>query len=254
MARKLVSKPTYAIKLQRGGLIQRYQEGKPIGHVWPIIDSWDPRRWGDPIYDGSFNQAYGNARKNGDDNFWWNGNSYNTEYKHVPAQPTAVDPTADYQTLRYDYIKALENPEMIGYDAKRDRWTRPTQKGYDPNQIGIGLDTIKNKEVAQFLRKNKRNWLTDAEMRQLQNSSFQYFKDVFDRKTQGLKPSNAKRAMAIGLLYHGHGPKLWDRTHALSRALFQGSDQDFINAISKFYGTNTRATRHSQFWKNLYGK
>lgn len=259
MARKLVSKPTYITKLYGGGLIPKFQGGNKVGNVWPIIDSWDPRRWGDPIYDGTFNEAYGAARNNGDKTFYWNGNSYNTDYKYTPSsQPTTSipvsDPTSDYNSLRTRYIEAIENPDRVGYDAVNDRWTSPTQKGYDPNQIGIGLDKNTNNTVKQFLAKNKRNWLTDAEMLDLQSKSFQYFEDILSRRTKGMNLSNAKRAAAIGLLYHGHGPKLWDRKHALSRALFGGSDWDFINAITRFYGTNTRATRHSEFWKKLFGR
>lgn len=254
MARKLVSKPTYLTKLYGGGLIPKFQGGNKVGHVWPIIDSWDPRRWGDPIYDGTFSQAYGAARKNGDKTFQWNGKAYNTDYKYTPATKTVSDPTSDYNSLRASYIEALENPDRIGYDATRDRWTSPTQKGYDPNQIGIGLDKKTNNDVKQFLARNRRDWLTNQEMLDLQSKSLQYFENILDRNTRGTKLSNIKRAAAIGLLYHGHGPKLWNKTHALSRALFRGSDWDFINAITKFYGTNTRAVRHSQFWKKLFGK
>ena len=254
MVRKLVSKPTYITKLYRGGLIPKFQKGNKVGHVWPIIDSWDPRRWGDPIYDGTFNEAYGAARKNGDKTFWWNGNSYNTNYKFTPAQQPPLDPTSDYNSLRASYIEALENPGRVGYDPKKDRWTSPIQKGYDSKQIGIGLDKKSNNDVREFLVKNKRNWLTNAEMLDLQSKSFKYFEDAFDTNTKGRNFSNVKRAAAIGLLYHGHGPKLWNRKHPLSKALFEGSDWDFINAITKFYGNNTRATRHSEFWKKLYNK
>lgn len=258
---KLVKKPSYQVKLEKfknGGLIPKFEGGNKVGNVWPIIDSWDPRRWGDPIYDGTFNEAYGAARKNGDKTFWWNGNSYNTDYKFVPAQQPQSDPTPaptpDYNSLRASYIEALENPDRIGYDPKKDRWTSPTQRGYDPNQIGIGLDKNKNNDVRKFLTKNKRNWMTNAEMLDLQSKSFKYFEDVLDRKTKGMNLSNVKRAAAIGLLYHGHGPKLWDKKYPISKAFFNGSDQDFIDAVTKFYGTNTRATRHSNFWKKLYNK
>ena len=261
---RLLKKQNYQLKLNKfknGGLILKCQNGTPSGHVWPIIDSWDPRRWGDPIYEGTFNEAYRAARKNGDKTFQWNGKSYNTSYKHVPASTSAATPAAtsqdltpDYNSLRAKYIEALENPDRVGYDASRDRWTSPTQKGYDHNQIGIGLDKNTNNDVKQFLAKNKRNWLTNAEMLNLQNKSFKYVEGILSKNTKGMKLSNVKRAAAIGLLYHGHGPKLWNKNHFLSKAFFNGSDQDFIDAITKFYGTNTRATRHSQFWKKFFGK
>lgn len=230
---------------KNGGSIQKMQLGDVIQKGWSYLFNG---------HDGTFNEAYKTARNNGEKYFRWNGNLYNTEYKFTPA--STPDPTADYNSLRYEYIKALENPNMVGYDAANDRWTSPTQKGFDPNQIGIGLDKVKNKDVKQFLAKNKRDWLSDSEMRQLQNKSFQYFEEVLGRNTKGLNLSNTKRAAAVGLLYHGHGPKLWDRKNPLSRALFQGSDWDFINAITKFYtGRNTvRANAHSQFFNKISGK
>ena len=90
-------------------------------------------------------------------------------------------------------------------------------------------------------------------MEQLQNQSLQYFEDIFERNTKGIKPSDTKRAITIGLLYHGHGPYIWKpngpKTQRLHDALFKGTDQDFIDAVSNFYGSNSRAQRHSQFWK-----
>jgi hypothetical protein len=32
----------------------------------------------------------------------------------------------DYDTLLYEYIKNIENPDLIGYNAKTKIWTSPT--------------------------------------------------------------------------------------------------------------------------------
>lgn len=253
--KKLISKPTYQVKLQR------FKQGGIVKAETGLSVYFNPKNWGvsreyEKDENGNmrtFNQTYDAARAAGEKEFLWNGNRYTTDYKYVPATPSQ-DPASDYNSLRASYIEALENPDRIGYDQARDRWTSPTQKGYDPNQIGIGLDKRTNNDVRQFLDTNKRDWLTDAEMLNLQSKSFQYFEDVLARNTKGLNLSNIKRAVAMGLLYHGHGKKLWNRNHILSKALFNGSDQDFIDAVTKFYGTNSRATRHSEYWKKHFNK
>lgn len=157
-----------------------------------------------------------------------------------------------YNTLRFDYIKQLENPDAVGFDPNSQRWTTVNKKGYDPYQIGIGLDTRTNKHVADFLRRNKRNWLSDSEMRALQNTSFNYFEGVLDRHSKGLNLSNNKRAMALGLLYRGDGTKLWNNAHPLSQAFFNGTDKDFSNAIYNYYNSinlKRRADYHNKFWQ-----
>lgn len=254
MAIKLVSKPAYLTKLYGGGLIPKFQGGNKVGHVWPIIDSWDPRRWGDPIYDGTFSQAYGAARKNGDKTFQWNGKAYNTDYKFTPVS----NPVSDYNSLRYNYLESIENPTREGYDESTQRWTPPKRKGFDPNQIGIGLDMNKNSRVKNFLRQHGRTnnpWLSHQEMLNLQNDTLSELENILDRHTDGIKLSNIKRAIAIGLLYHGYGPYLWKpngpRTQRLNETLFSGSDQDFINAVTDFYNGSysERSRNHSNFWK-----
>ena len=39
-----------------------------------------------------------------------------------------------------DKITYLENPDSVGFDPVTRMWSSPTGKGYDHNQIGIGLD------------------------------------------------------------------------------------------------------------------
>ena len=237
---KLVKRPSYKQKLKSGGQIQKYQLGRTMLNIASQFLDTQEDNLAKRVFKSTINSILKQPSKNKVPN-------------KINIASKTSDPTSDYNSLRASYLEALENPDRIGYDAARDRWTSPTQKGYDANQIGIGLDKNTNNDVRQFLAKNHRDWLTNQEMPDLQSKSLQYFENVLDRNTKGTKLSNIKRAAAIGLLYHGYGPKLWNKTHALSKALFEGSDQDFINAITKFYGTNTRAVRHSQFWKKLFG-
>lgn len=240
--------------LKEGGSIPKYQNAGILKKIY---------YWRSPDYskteDGkqqSFSDAYALARNNNDDDFWWtddkgNRNIYNTDFKLTLPQRDAKT----YKQIRYDYLKAIENPNSVGYNPDTDRWVTPKAKGYDPYQIGIGLDTRTNKAVRDFLKKTGRTrnpWLTQQEMEQLQNQSLQYFEDILEKNTKGIKLSDAKRAITIGLLYHGHGPYLWKpngpKTQRMHDALFNGSDKEFIDSVSDFYRGNSRSSRHSKFW------
>lgn len=241
--------------LKEGGSIPKYQSAGILKRIyyWRSPD-YSKNKEGKPQ---SFSQAYNYARQQGDEDFWWtdnkgNRNIYNADFKLTLPQRDA----GDYKQIRYDYLQAIENPSNIGYDPDTDRWTTPKAKGYDPYQIGIGLDTRTNNAVRNYLRKTGRTknpWLTQKEMEQLQNQSLQYFENILEKNTKGVKLSNTKRAITIGLLYHGHGPQLWNpngpKTQRMHDALFNGSDQNFIDSVSNFYGNNSRAQRHNQFWK-----
>lgn len=241
--------------LKEGGSIPKYQNAGIFKKIY---------YWRSPDYskteDGkqqSFSDAYALARSNNDEDFWWtdnkgNRNIYNTDFKLTLPQRDAKT----YKQIRYDYLKAIENPNSVGYNPDTNRWTTPKLRGFDPNQIGIGLDVRTNNAVRNYLKKTGRTknpWLTQEEMEQLQNQSLQYFEDIFEKNTKGIKPSDTKRVITIGLLYHGYGPYIWNpngpKTQRLHDALFKGTDQDFIDAVSNFYGSNSRAQRHSQFWK-----
>lgn len=166
----------------------------------------------------------------------------------------SISSNQSYEDLRYDYLKALENPDNVGYIPIIGIWVPPTDEAkYDTNQIGIGLDMKYNKDVSKFLQETGRTnkpYLTNQEMRDLQNKSLKYYEGVLDKYTKNLDMSDTKRAAAIGLIYHGHGPELWNKDTKVSKAFFNGTDDDFINAITNFYRNNTRAKRHSTFWNS----
>ena len=207
--------------------------------------------WRSPEYEGTFDEAYTQAKQNKNSDFWWNGNIYNSDFKYVE------NPYGDYNKLRYDYIQAIENHGLEGFNEKTQIWRPPKKQGFDPNQIGIGLDMTTNTTVKNFLKKNGRTkdpWLTHDEMIKLQQQRFDELEKVIDRRTKGVKLSNQKRAMLMGLLYHGFGPFVWTpngpKTRAIHNALFKGKDSDLIEAISNFYnGSYTdRYKHHKEFW------
>lgn len=158
-----------------------------------------------------------------------------------------------FNELRDRYIAALENPDSIGFNPDLGIWTPPTLRGYDQNQIGIGLDMKQNKDVVQFFKDHPRQnpFLTEEEEHKLRSDSYKYFDEVWERKTQGQVFSDKKRAIAFGLLYHGIGPILWNENHPLNQALFNGTDEDFEKAVSDFYANkfSERQRNHDAFWK-----
>jgi hypothetical protein len=89
-------------------------------------------------------------------------------------------------------------------------------------------------------------------MRQFQNNTFKYLEGVLNRRAKDLKLSDNKRIMAMGVLYRGDGPKLWNKNHPLSQAFFNGTDKDFSNAIFNYYNSinlRRRADYHNKFWQ-----
>jgi hypothetical protein len=70
-------------KHQKGGLITKNQDGGFLKKIGKTIYSWTL-----PEYSGTFKEAYRQARINGDEEFRWNGESYNTELapnEHIEA-------------------------------------------------------------------------------------------------------------------------------------------------------------------------
>lgn len=167
--------------------------------------------------------------------------------------------STDYNTNLYNYIEAIENPTREGYDTVNKIWRPPTKKGFDKNQIGIGLD-LNNEHVKSFLKSKGRlkdPWLTDSEMKELQGKIIGGLETILNKHTKLSTPiSDNKRVMAIGLMYHGFGPSLWNpngpKTSKVSNALFNGSDKEMVDAVSNLYnGTYTeRYKNHSNFWNN----
>ena len=72
-----------AWKHEEGGLISKNQEGGFFRKLGKTIYGWTL-----PEYEGTFKEAYRQARINGDEKFRWNGNQYNTDLapnEHIEA-------------------------------------------------------------------------------------------------------------------------------------------------------------------------
>lgn len=153
-------------------------------------------------------------------------------------------------TLVGGYIRALENPDSTGF--KNGRWYQSTRKVDDPNSRGFGIDVTTNKKATEITKGRKGKWLTEQEERNLRNSSVNYAENILEKHWGNANASEGKRAMAIGMVYRGDGPSIWNNS-ALKNAYYNGSDEDFQRAVSNFYNIKgrhyqpERARNHNTF-------
>lgn len=148
----------------------------------------------------------------------------------------------DYDnTLIGQYIRAIENLDSTGF--KDGKWYQSKRKIDDPNSRGFGIDIKHNKEAVKLTKDRDGQWLTEDEERGLRNSYINYCETKLDEHLPNPNVSEAKKAMAIGMIYRGDAPSLWKNT-ALKDAYYNGSDEDFSKAIDTFY--NQKKTNHYQ--------
>ncbi|MBO7337198.1 MAG: hypothetical protein J6U33_00965 [Paludibacteraceae bacterium] len=130
-------------------------------------------------------------------------------------------------------------------------WTQPKGKGFDKNQIGIGLDR-NNKFVKRAIPDWEHAQLTAQKEREIRLRYIEELTRIYDKYVDAnLHFSEKRKAIALGLMYHGMGPHLWtNHNDGLYESFWDGSDDDFENAVTKFYdGTFTeRSQRHKAFW------
>ena len=103
------------------------------------------------------------------------------------------------------YIRAIENPDSIGY--KDGKWYQPSNSKYDKNNRGFGIDVVHNKAARGIVSNRQGKWLTEEEERELRNKHIIESQKVLDKRVpwHSLRetPSEEKNAMAIGMLYRG---------------------------------------------------
>lgn len=136
-------------------------------------------------------------------------------------------------------MQAIENPDSVGWNPKLRIWEAPMKKGFDKNQRGFGVDIVKNGYAKVFFAEHPRPgyYLTDDEERLLRYRYLDYLQKVYDKHVSSdLQISDKKKAMALGIMYHGFGPRLWsDNGDGLHDAFFNGTDYEFEDQITKFY-------------------
>ena len=165
-----------------------------------------------------------------------------------------------------EYLKAIENPQRVGFNSKTRIWEQPTQGGFDRNQIGYGLD-VKWGPLAKFLAERKRKtgrvYLTEDEETYFREKYIRgYLTDTFNRNTAHYSNptgggfgvmSERKKAIAYGLLYRGDGKKLWNSGNAIYQSFWNGTDADFEKAVIDYYSDilPERVRCHKLYWGEI---
>ena len=82
-------------------------------------------------------------------------------------------------SLAAQYIRAIENPDSIGY--RNGRWYQSDIEGHDTNNRGFGVDVEHNKRASALASKRPGMWLTEEEERELRLSHLDYDQEVLDK-------------------------------------------------------------------------
>lgn len=161
MSDRLISKTSINRKLEifkNGGQIPMYKGSGILKRLW---------YWRSPTYNGTFSQAYAQARQNGDKDFWWNGNIYNTKVKPTeptkPQKATSKSPYVPSKAIK-DYIKKVESfksewykdgngHSTIGYGFKESAHPQLRQKyksGMTQAEANKYFETVIANSLARF--------------------------------------------------------------------------------------------------------
>jgi len=160
-------------------------------------------------------------------------------------------------TLAAQYIRAIENPDSIGY--RNGRWYQSDIEGHDTNNRGFGVDVQYNKDASALAGKRPGKWLTEDEERELRLSHLNYNQEVLDKyippKYLLDQPiSEEKKAMALGMLYRGDGIKSIIKNPTISEAFFHGTNEDMQKAVSDYYTNEKphkeRVVSHNRFFSS----
>lgn len=169
-------------------------------------------------------------------------------------------------TLTGKLINYSENPDSIGWDAKNRRWyAPPANKGYDPNQFGMGVDRNQTPGFKDKVKKDKkgREYLTAEDERNLRFLAIDRAnKSANDRyayaqKATGTKGSVSPKhdAITVSAIYNlgpGHVARtLFENIDAM-KALFNRNSPEYQQIVHKQYkkkDRNERIDRELQFFK-----
>lgn len=85
------------------------------------------------------------------------------------------------------YIRAIENPDSIGFDKERKVWYNPRLdprggKGYDYRNRGMGVDVLNNNAAKAYTEGVPNRELTEEEERYFRNKHIQESLDAFQRQ------------------------------------------------------------------------
>lgn len=151
----------------------------------------------------------------------------------------AIDP------MIIDYIKAIENPDRIGWDGKV--WRAPGLKGYDQNQRGYGIDVRTNTAARKLTVGRTGQWLTEDEADTLMRDHIQYIIAAANKHINGFNKLSKQRQIALlGMLYRG------DSVNKSNININEPDDNKFFDQVHNYYiskGLKERANSSIKFFK-----
>lgn len=171
-------------------------------------------------------------------------------------------------TVFENYIIEAENPDSIGWDPKTKMWTTPNKKGYDKNQIGIGNDVQpKNNEIIQpylihntdgtksVSEKNERiaryNKLDETE--KSWEDRLSHANKIVNEGKEPIIPSDIKKAITMSAIYNrgrGYVANKHFEDKNLMNALINGTDEEYLEEVLKYYNDKDRVRREREFFNN----
>lgn len=158
--------------------------------------------------------------------------------------------------LLIDYLKAIENPDRIGWDSKTKRWIAPALKGYDKNQRGYGIDIVTNNAARKLTEGRPGRWLTDDEVNMLMNKHIDYITGVARKHVKGFDSfSPEKQAALLGMLYRGDSINGAAKKGLIN--LNEKDDRKFIDSVNNYYstvGVSERGRSSRKFFNNYYAQ
>lgn len=168
-------------------------------------------------------------------------------------------------------INFAENKDSIGFDRKTRRWYRPNKKGYDPNNLGMGVDINTNPYIQGKIKKDSRGeYITEEDEREARfksiNDAINAYENnrlphLFNTLDTNLAPHNLVRDHIISGIYNMGSSRvantLFNNTTDMN-AIY-GSPFYFIkNTMGKYYeqrGISPRIKDELQFYnRNQKGK
>lgn len=161
-------------------------------------------------------------------------------------------PVVDDNSLVAQYIRAIENPDSIGFN--NGRWEASVNNAHDSNNRGFGVDVMYNNKAHTLTNNRRGRWLSEAEERAIRNEHIEDNTKTLEKYLPSMLlrqyPSEAKQAMALGMLYRGDGIGSILHTPDIKEAYLSGTDKDMQKAVSNFYEKKipSRAENHNKFF------
>lgn len=206
----------------------------------------------------TFNEAFAEARSKNLEYFKWNGKRYNTKLAQTPntntttnSQNVVVKPVKPDLNVAANFTGQVENPDSVGYNKATRTWSSPTLPGYDPNQIGMGIDRNTNIYLKDYERQPNAVLSEDRErevrLQTIQGLEKQYNNRIAYAKTLFPDFDGNLSQHKVNLLYQA----LYKSPKAVANWWERDTIQKFINA------TDDEATKlikdfHQKYFTQTY--